>query len=312
MKSGDNFLRIAEKLFGQGGAAQGAKRLARANQRVKQVKAGMVLQVPPEEVMPEAVQIGEQQPVAQGYAPFAGVTQPTPGQQLFGRATGQAPVIPMATPVGQQYEPPKYNQPGQAKPQGAQYNVQGIQNIGVQPAFQQTPYTPIGAPQAFGGSPKNIAPSEYGWYADKPYGVTAFPGWYTSADYTPVERHEAWGYVRNVADYTSEKVQSQIQQGIAPMIVPAHIAAELGIDTALLVEYGYIKDEWGNWLNPARKDAPMTPDSGDGGGGGFVNAGYSPPRRYAPATQYTPTGRQIGQTGRLIDPREIGGITWRI
>ena len=67
VKSGDNFLKIAKELFGQKEAARGARRLARANSRVKQVKAGMVLQVPPEEVQP--VQIGEQQPVD----PFAGV-----------------------------------------------------------------------------------------------------------------------------------------------------------------------------------------------------------------------------------------------
>lgn len=117
-------------------------------------------------------------------------------------------------------------------------------------------------------------------------------------------------YVGYVREYSPDRIRTDIEKGIAPKMVTGYAAEQLGLDTALLQEYGYVQDEWGNWISPLREDVPLTPDGG-GGGGGIAQGQYYA-RGRSPQKKYTPTGRQIGQTGRLIDPREIGGITWRI
>jgi hypothetical protein len=101
-----------------------------------------------------------------------------------------------------------------------------------------------------------------------------------------------------------------IDQGIPPLAISNYDVKALGINEALLEEFGYIKDDWGTWLRPQLTAEIAPPGGGGGGGGGYAyggGGGYGRSRQPARSI----TGRKVSPIGG-INLRELGPITWRI
>lgn len=302
VKNTDDLLKISEEEYGD---SKYASDIARANPQVRNITAGVVLNLPtveePEPVTPELTMVRPRR------GRFG-----APGRREEPGGFPQGPGIPQHPQPGIPQQPfgiPQYQpRPGQTTPFGP---APGPPAPAPEGRFLQPGYAGRGT-QA--GQPTQAAEAIRGTQAG-PYTAPG-PGGTALLGYNPEGRPFAVVNAEGRTTYGTSIVPYLLEQGIAPLMITPYDVNVVGLDQNLLVEYGYTQDDWGNWVRPALE--PETPPGGGGrGGGGGGYAGYGGYYGYGRGGGRRGGGggtvRPASYSGRqILDYLGLGQVSWRI
>lgn len=308
VKQNEDLLKIAEEEYGD---SKYAGDIARANPQVRNITAGVVLNLPtiqePEPEIPELTMVRPRrrnrfgapgrryEPEEEDLRGGGGVLQP-PGFPPAPRGVPQGRPVPELAPEG------RFLEPGYAgRPAPTQYTQFGPQ-VG-----PPAPGQPTQAAQAITGAP--LAPTGPGTVFEdifQRYGGEGRP-------FAVLDEEGRPTYGTSIVPYLFE-------QGIAPLMITPYDVNVLGLDKNLLMipveegGLGYILDDWGNLIRTSLEPGEAPP----AGGGGYAGGGYG--GYYGYGRGGGGGGRGVGGGGRpasysgrqILDYLGLGQVSWRI